>query len=559
MSHWQRLGAFPLVALPALLAACGDGPSDPKPGPSGNGLNLRIETAYFVQVTQNRLGTVPLVAGRDAYLRVFVVADRANTAAPAVRVRLYQGETLRETLTIPADGASVPTAVDQGNLAGSWDVKVPASMIQPGLRMVADVDPAGAVAESSEADNTFPTSGSPLSLTVSAIAPLKVRFVPIHQRANGLVGRVTEANKHDFMTMTRKIHPIPGYDADIRAPFTVEGLSLDPAGNSWQGLVTELNAVRVAEGSDRYYYGVVQTEYPGGGVVGIAASIPSRTSLGWDRPADAAETVAHELGHNLGRFHAPCGGAGGADPGYPYQLGLIGVYGMDVETGELKAPIEHTDIMGYCDARFWISDYNYTGLYNYLRGTAPAALAAQPSLLVWGSIQDGRVVLEPAFQVTTRPALPAAPGPYTVEGTDAAGEVLFSISFAGDRIEDVKGDRRLFAFAVPLGPQQMDRLATLRVGGRGVQARAGGAVMQRRAPAAAPPRASVARQGADRVAVRWDASAYPMAMVRDARTGEILALARGGAAELRAGTGEVEVVLSDGVRSSTRRVAVGGL
>lgn len=558
MSHWQRLGAFLPAALAALLAACGDGPSDPGPGPAGNGLNLRIETAYFIQVTQNRQGTVPLVAGRDAYVRVFVVADRANTAAPAVRVRLYQGETLRETLTIPADGASVPTAVDQGNLAASWDVKVPASMIQPGLRMVADVDPSGAVAESNEGDNTFPANGTPVALNVAAIPPLKVRFVPIHQRANGLVGRITEANKHDFMTMTRKLHPIPGYDADVRAPFTVEGLSLDPVGNSWLGLVTELNAVRVAEGSDRYYYGVVQTEYAGGGVVGIAANIPSRTSLGWDRPSDAAETVAHELGHNLGRFHAPCGGAGGADPGYPYQLGLIGVYGMDVETGELKAPIEHTDIMGYCDAKFWISDYNYTGIFNFLRSTTAASTAAQSSLLVWGSIRDGRVVLEPAFQVTTRPALPAAPGPYTVEGVDASGEVVFSFSFAGDRVPDLKGDQRLFAFALPLGPQQMDRLATLRVVRRGVDAGAGG-VTEHRASLAASPRASVARQGAERLAVRWDAGAYPMAMVRDARTGEILALARGGMAEVRAGAGEVELVLSDGVRSSTRRVAVGGL
>jgi hypothetical protein len=558
MSHRQRLGAFLPAALAALLAACGDGPSDPKPGPTGNGVNLRIETAYIVQVTQNRQGTVPLVANRDAYVRVFVVADRANTAAPAVRVRLYQGETLRETLTIPADGASVPLAVDQGNLAASWDVKVPGSMIQPGLRMVADVDPSGAVAESNETDNTFPANGTPVALNVAAIAPLKVRFVPIHQRANGLVGRVTEANKHDFMTMTRKLHPIPGYDADVRAPYTVEGLSLDPAGNSWLGLVSELNTVRVAEGSDRYYYGVVQTEYPGGGVVGIAADIPSRTALGWDRPLDAAETVAHELGHNLGRFHAPCGGAGGADPGYPYQLGLIGVYGMDVETGELKAPIEHTDIMGYCDAKFWISDYNYTGIYNYLRSTAAASTAAQSSLLVWGSIRDGRVVLEPAFQVTTRPALPAAPGPYMVEGVDAAGEVVFSLSFAGDRVPDLEGDQRLFAFALPLSPQQMDRLATLRVVRRGVDSGAGG-VTERRASLAAAPRASVARQGAERLSVRWDASAYPMAMVRDARTGEILALARGGTAEVRAGAGDVELVLSDGVRSSTRRIAAGGL
>lgn len=562
MTYWKRLGASLPAALAVLLAACGDGPSDPGPGPTGDGLNLRVEAAYLVQATQNRNGTVPLVASRDAYLRVFVVADRANTAAPAVRVRLYQGETLRETLTIPAEGASVPTAVEQASLAASWDVKVPAAMIQPGLRMLVDVDPSGAVAESNEGDNTFPAGGAPQALNVGVIAPLRIRFVPIHQRANGLVGRVSEANKHDFMTLTRKLLPIPGYDADVRAPFTVEGLSLDPGGNSWQGLVTELDAVRVAEGSGRYYYGVVQTEYPGGGVVGIAAGIPSRTSLGWDRPADASETVAHELGHNLGRFHAPCGGAGGADPGYPYQLGLIGVVGMDVEIGELKIPLEHTDIMGYCDAKFWISDYNYTGIYNYLRSTGQAAMAAQPSLLVWGSIRDGRVVLEPAFQVTTRPSLPEATGPYTLEGVDATGEVLFTLSFAGSRIPDVEGDWRTFAFALPMAPEQMERLATLRVVGTGVEARtraASGAVLERRASPSGAPRATVARLGADRLSVRWDASTYPMVMVRDARTGDILSLARGGAADFRAGAGEVELVLSDGVRSSTRRVPVGGL
>ena len=40
----------------------------------GGGANLRIETLYLVQSTQTRDGTVPLVAGKDAYLRVFVVA-----------------------------------------------------------------------------------------------------------------------------------------------------------------------------------------------------------------------------------------------------------------------------------------------------------------------------------------------------------------------------------------------------------------------------------------------------------------------------------------------------
>lgn len=542
----------PFAFLALATASCAD---DPSFTPVKAGPNLRIETAYFVQATQNRPGTVPLVANRDAYLRVFVVADGPNTAVPSVRVRIYHGSTLRETLTIAAEGAGVPTAVNQGNLAGSWDARVPAALVQPGLRMEAEVDPAHEVAESDEGDNVFPAPGSSFAPRVEAIPPLRIRFVPIHQRSNGLVGRVSEANKHEFMSLSRKLLPIPSYDADVRAPFTVEGLSLDPQGNSWQGLVTELNAVRVAEGSDRYYYGVVQTEYPGGGVVGIAGGIPSRTALGWDRPGDAAETVAHELGHNLGRYHAPCGGAGGADPNYPYQQGLIGVYGMDVESGELKVPVEHSDIMGYCDAKFWISDYNYTGIYNFLASAARSSTLPQPSLLVWGRISAGEIRLEPAFQVNARPSLPARPGPYAIQGLDSSGAALFSLSFAPERIPDLAEDQGHFAFAFPLPLERMGRLAKIRVvaatrGGGGATS----AKLERRSPSHGAARLSVAASSSGRM-VRWNADAYPAAMVRDARTGAIIAFARRGAVTLPAGAAsDVELVLSDGVHSSVWRV-----
>lgn len=563
MPRPSRLASISLLLGLATSAACGDGPSDPPVTGGGDGVNLRIETLYLVQSVQTRDGTVPLVAGKDAYLRVFPLADRANTATPSVRVRFYQGGALRETFTIAADGASVPTAVEQASLASSWDVKVPGSLIQPGTQMLVDVDPANAVAESNENDNSFPGDGSPRQLSVTSLAPFRIRFVPMVQSENGLTGRVSEANLEAYLAFSRKVHPVSAVDADIRAPYSVRGLGFDPQGNTWQAAVAELDAVRVAEGGNRFYYGVVQTPYNGGGVVGIAAGIPARTALGWDRFPDASETLAHEMGHAWGRRHAPCGNVGGVDTQYPYTLGMIGVFGMDVETGELKIPSANTDIMGYCDANFWISDYTYSGILNYRRANEPSASAApQPALLVWGTIQDGRVVLEPAFQVTTRPALPDAPGPYTLEGLDAEGAVLFSTSFAGNPISDVEGDRRSFAFALPLAPQQMERLATLRVGGTAVQARTRavpGAVLERRASLSVAPRATVARLGADRLSVRWDASAYPMAMVRDARTGEILALARGGAADVRAGAGEVEVVLSDGVRSTPRRVAVGGL
>jgi hypothetical protein len=542
----QRLAIVPLLLPLLALAACGDDPSRPGPGPTTG--TLRTETLHITQATQNREGSVPLVAGRDGYLRVFLLADRAGTPAPSVRVQLFHGDVLRETLVIPAPAATVPTVVNSADLNASWNVKLSGSVIQPGLRVQVQAEGGGAAATQ--------------AMNVTALPPVRIRFVPIRQSENGLTGRVSEANKDEFLVLTRKLHPVSGFETDVRAPLSVPFLELDPQGNSWIATVSQLDAIRVAEGSNRYYYGVVQTPYPGGGVVGIAAGIPSRTSLGWDRPGDASETFAHELGHNWGRRHSPCGGAGGPDPQYPYSVGTIGVVGMDVETGQLKSSAGHTDIMGYCDANFWISDYTYSGVFFYRAANDRAAsVAPQPALLVWGRIVDGAVVLEPAFQVTTRPTLPSAAGPYTVEGLDADGEVLFSLAFAGDRIPDVEGDRRTFSFAVPLGPQQMDRLATLRVVGSGVEARAratAGAVTQYRASLAPAPRASVSRLGADRLAVRWDARSYPMAMVRDARTGEILALARGGTADVQAGAGEVEVVLSDGVRSTPRRVAAGG-
>jgi hypothetical protein len=58
------------------------------------------------------------------------------------------------------------------------------------------------------------------------------------------------------------------------------------------------------------------------------------------------------------------------------------------------------------------------------------------------------------------------------------------------------------------------------------------------------------------LALRWDAAAHPMVMVRDPSTGEVLSLARGGKVQLPAAADEVDLVMSDGVRSSTATLRV---
>jgi hypothetical protein len=64
--------------------------------------------------------------------------------------------------------------------------------------------------------------------------------------------------------------------------------------------------------------------------------------------------------------------------------------------------------------------------------------------------------------------------------------------------------------------------------------------------------ASVAASG--RVSVRWSGQAARMAMIRDRQTGQVLSFARGASAQVRARSTDLEVVLSDGVRSVTRQV-----
>ena len=540
------------AAALALGVACGSESTGPTNG-GGSGANLRIETLYLVQSTQTRDGTVPLVAGKDAYLRVFVVANAAATSAPAVRVRLYQNGALQQTLTIPATESVVPTSVDQSRLANSWNVRIPGATIQPGLQILADVDPTNAVAEANEQDNSFPTTGSPMALPISALQPFRIRFVPMVQAENGRTGRVTASTLDDYLTFTRKVLPVSTVDADLRAPYTVRGLGFDPQGNTWQAAVAELNAVRTAEGSNRFYYGVVNTDYNGGGVVGIAAGIPANAALGWDRFPDAPVTVAHEIGHAWGRLHAPCGGAGGPDPLYPYPLGMIGTFGLDIETLEVKTPSGNTDIMGYCDARFWISDYTFTGMFNH-RATNPTSVAVS-GLLVWGRIENGVPVLEPAFQVTAPPALPADTGPYLVEAFDGAGRSVFSYRFDAEAIPDAAGDVRAFAFAIPMLPEAAERIATLRLAARHRESRvvalpttASGTGPRASVSPRVPPQAAVTRISPQRIAVRWDSRAYPLVVVRSAVTGAILSLARGGEASLTSGD-DVDLVFSDGIHS----------
>ncbi|HYF39988.1 MAG TPA: Ig-like domain-containing protein, partial [Gemmatimonadales bacterium] len=527
----------------------------------GGSVNLRIERMYLTQSTQAGDGSVPLVQGREAYLRVFVTASGPNSPRPPVRVRFFQNGSSAptQTLTIPADGGSTPTSVQEGTLGSSWNLRVPAALIQPNTTVLADVDPENAVAEPNEGDNSFPATGTPRPLGVRAVPPLSIQFVPVRQAANGLTGTV--GNVGALLDLARRMHPLNEIRTSVHSVYTTTTqlpLEGSDGNDAWERVLEEIEMMRLIEGGpNQHYFGLVRVNY-GAGVNGIGyVGVPS--AVGSDDPADVGQVVAHELGHNWGRWHSPCGNPGGLDPSepYPYSNGRIGVFGLDLGPERVRPPSD-PDIMGYCPNP-WISDHTWNRVLSFRASAGSSSSVTtrdtQLSVVVWGRIQSGRMVLEPAFQVVTRPRLPTKPGPYTLEATAGDGSRLFSLSFDAVPVADKGSGSRHFAFAVPLSPARAAQLTTLRLQGPGAPVAAIAQSPAAAARGARPDAVNLKREG-DGVTLEWDAGAHPMIVVRDPDTGEVLSMARGGRARIATGKAELNLEVSDGVRSYELRRAI---
>ena len=190
-------------------------------------------------------------------------------------------------------------------------------------------------------------------------------------------------------------------------------------------------------------------------------------------------------------------------------------------------------------------------------GSAFAQSTEGHGILVWGRIGPKQIVLEPAIQYNSRPRLPVEPGQHRVRGIDADGREVFSLSFRGISVAD--GDEEWqFNYFVPLGTEDLDRIYRIElITPWGDVAResavSAGISLEKEGPATD---LEVLVETHAMIRIEWNADAYPLAMIRDGTTSVLLSMARNGTVRIPSKTRELEILLSDGVKTRTQRLTI---
>jgi len=416
---------------------------------------------YLTQAVQSLEFPVPLVAGRDALLRVFVAAEgAAHHGIPRVRATFFRdgGAEPVYVADIAAQTHPIPAEVNEGDLSASANASIPGGVIMPGLEIVLEIDPDSTLDPALGITGRIPTSGRTV-VDVRTMPPLDLTVVPLRKVGSEISRSLEESvaelsTEHRTFELTRKLLPIDRIELSFREPLIV---SNEPIARYCSSFLPVVEAARVADGATGNYVGIVT-----GGGIAYRGGKSAVSNL-------SPETMAHELGHNMSLLHAPCGGAGGPDPYYPYPGGAIGSWGYDIDADALVQP-SRRDIMGYCYRYAWVGDYHFNKSMNHrlLEATQTAARAAVPaerSLLLWGGADaDGGPQLHPAFVVDARPVLPRRDGPFWLHGSDEDGRVLFSMNFAMQEVADGDGGSS-FVFAVPAPSEWEQALARITLTG----------------------------------------------------------------------------------------------
>ena len=360
------------------------------------GVDFAITGLEVTQSIQTQSNDVPLVAGRPTVVRVYASSSRPE---PVNNVVLAVSATRSG---VPLDPSSLqvgPWAVfprpERGNFSTSFNVLLPSPWTEGDVVLTVTVRQLD--------DNPDPqpdNDTASLSVHFAPVPPLDVMVVPViyvHTPSGQVYPAITQEQVSDWVM---RVFPFPRLRVAWHAPVTFSGdLTTD---EGFKKLAEFALNLKKSEGSPKsqVYYGVIpDVDLPlalgGMGYFGLRASVG----------LNDGGIAGHEMGHNFGRGHAPCGNPGGVDPDYPYAGASIGEYGFDTGARQVWRPDVAVDLMSYCRPP-WTSDYTYRAVLadQQKHGTMVASNASSPVLWVRAKLAaDGSATILPPYMMLGEP------------------------------------------------------------------------------------------------------------------------------------------------------------
>jgi hypothetical protein len=374
------------------------------PGPGQPRGDLIIVDAEFTQAVQHFRSyqhldsanvfpdnSIRLVAEKPTAVRLYVDYD-ATSGLPIIEklwgsLEVVSGSATQTLFALQSITPRRDNQIDRGLRWHTLNFIIPANICQGTITIRAKVF--------SEFDMDQFSQTFERDLSFDVIPSLRVMAVGIEYTGPDITDGATDADlaapeESDFpyaLAITEVVYPIPSvtitsyttmtYDKEVKS-------DINDASNPMDDLKDVLRDMR--GDSDDIVYGLFNIGVDTGSVAGSGGRGVAVGRIG------EGEVAPHEIGHALGRQHAPCDNVTrcatprNPDENYPHYSGYdsdsIGEYGFDtsVSVGKVLDPADAHDIMGYSPNK-WISPYSYKALMSripeQLGGAgAEAAMAA---------------------------------------------------------------------------------------------------------------------------------------------------------------------------------------